>query len=285
VPELLEIEQYRTLTDRVVGRQITSVATPDVWYLKRGATPESVVEAVLGRRVVAARRRGKLLLVDLSDVDPASRANGDGSANNHHAEVTNVLGLRFGMTGRLLVDGTAVIDELQYGSSRRGLQWDRFALGFADGGHLIITDPRRLGGVELDPDERALGPDAATVDRATLASVLRGSEAPIKARLMDQARLAGLGNLMTDDVLWRSGIDPARPARSLSGREVGRLHKALHETVQVLGERGGSHTGDLQAARVRGGHCPRCGTLLLRRTIGGRTTFSCPRHQRAHPRT
>ncbi len=96
---------------------------------------------------------------------------------------------------------------------------------------------------------------------------------------MDQHRLAGLGNLLTDEILFRAGLDPARAAGGLSADERARLRKTIVATVALLDRRGGSHMGDLQEARVRGGHCPRDGAELLRRTIGGRTTYSCPLHQ------
>jgi formamidopyrimidine-DNA glycosylase len=97
---------------------------------------------------------------------------------------------------------------------------------------------------------------------------------------MDQSRLAGLGNLLTDEVLWRAGLDPARTAGGLDDAERAALVRAIRQTIRVLGRRGGSHTGDLQASRARGGVCPRDGAELLRRTVGGRTTYSCPVHQR-----
>jgi formamidopyrimidine-DNA glycosylase len=79
--------------------------------------------------------------------------------------------------------------------------------------------------------------------------------------------------------LWRAGLDPARPAGSLDTTECRRLHRHLRRTLDDLSEAGGSHTGRLQSARVRGGHCPKDGVELQRRTIGGRTTYSCPSHQ------
>jgi len=203
---------------------------------------------------------GKVLLLATSDDGPT-------------------LGLRFGMTGRLLVDGDAGVGTLEYSSGRNEPTWDRFGVTFADGGDLRVRDPRRLGGVFLDPDETRLGVDARAVTRSGLAAILRTSTAPLKARLMDQARLAGVGNLMADEVLFRAGLDPARPARSLGDAEVRRLHRHLRTTVEDLMTRGGSHLGDLQSQRTRGGVCPRDGTPLLRRTVGGRTTWSCPRHQ------
>jgi formamidopyrimidine-DNA glycosylase len=155
----------------------------------------------------------------------------------------------------------------------------RFGIEFSDGGSLWMRDPRRLGAVELDPDESRLGPDATTLDRPALDHAIGKSRAPLKAVLMDQSRIAGLGNLLTDEVLWRAGLDPAREAGSLDDAERARLARTIRHTVRVLGQRGGSHTGDLQASRERGGICPRDGAELLRRTVGGRTTYSCPVHQ------
>lgn len=261
MPELPEVELYRRLAERAVGRVVAGVETPDAWYLKRGATPDALAGALVGRTFVRARRRGKLLLLDTSD----------GGA---------VLGLRFGMSGRLVVDGVAGVDDLLYSSNRELEQWDRFAVRFEDGGDLRMRDPRRLGGVELDPDEARLGPDAATVSPGELRTALGASHSPLKARLMDQARVAGVGNLIADEALWRAGLDPARAAGSLSPGEVRRLHRHLVSTISDLLGNGGSHTGELLPHRVAGGVCPRDGTPLVRRTIGGRTTWSCPRHQR-----
>ena len=151
---------------------------------------------------------------------------------------------------------------------------------FVGGGSLAINDPRRLGGVELEPAVDALGPDAMSLTVGQLRAALAGSAAPLKARLMDQARVAGLGNLLTDEILWRAGLDPARAASSLSPAELRRLRRHLLVTLRELDERGGSHMGDLQIMRSREGVCPRDGAGLSRRTIGGRTTYSCPVHQR-----
>ncbi len=260
VPELAEVEVYRRLAEQVVGRVVSEVVAPDSWYLKRGLTAAVAKAAVEGRPVTGARRTGKLLLLDTGSDGP-------------------VLGLRFGMSGRLLVDGTAGLTDLSHASNRELEAWDRFALVFEGGGDLRMRDPRRLGGVELDPEEARLGPDALTVTPSGLARALAASAAPLKARLMDQARLAGVGNLAADELLWRAGLDPARPAGSLSPAELRRLHRYVRTTLGDLLAKGGSHTGELMAERRPGGICPKDGTALLRRTVGGRTTFSCPRHQ------
>lgn len=258
MPELPEVESYRRLASSVRGRKVTSVATPDRWFLKEGATGSGLRRALVGHRVAAARRIGKVVLLDMDDGD--------------------VLGLRFGMTGTLLVDGQAGVDRLIYSSQQFQRKWDRFTLRFEQGS-LVVHDPRRLGGVSLNPDLSRLGPDAVSITPAQLGAALRGSSAPLKARLLDQAKVAGIGNLMGDEILWRAALSPLRPAGSLSATEVRRLHRNLHRTLVRLLELGGSHLGDLMDERHRDGRCPKDGTVLSRATIGGRTTYWCPLHQ------
>ncbi len=259
MPELLEIEVYRGLAEHAVGCTIATVHADDAWYLKGGLTAEELRASITGETIVAARRHGKLLLLETSGP---------------------VLGLRFGMTGRLLVDGTAGIERLEYSSDRESTRvWDRFGLDFTDGGALAIRIPADWAGWNSIRTWAGLGPDAAALGADDLEAVLGRSTVALKARLLDQARVAGLGNLLVDDVLWRAGLDPAREAERLDGEEVAVLAEAIATTLDELGRRGGSHTGELQPER-RDGHCPRDGTALQRRTIGGRTTYSCPEHQR-----
>lgn len=260
LPELLEVESYRQLLEaRGLGRRIADVHAPDAWYLKGGLDAGALRDALVGARFTAARRHGKLLLVD--------------------AGRRPTLGLRFGMTGRLVVDGHHGVESLEYGSSRDVHDWDRLVVTFSDGGDLRMRDPRRLGGVLLEPDTTRLGPDAATIGFEELADALAGRRAPVKAVLMDQQRVAGLGNLLVEEILWRAGLDPTRPADSLSRADLRRLHRAVVRSIEIMGRRGGSHTGDLQPQRRAGGMCPKDGTPLVRRQVGGRTTWSCPHHQ------
>ena len=259
MPECLEAEAARlVIAAHAVGRVVKKVEAPDDWFLKRGLTPTMARAALKGETLTDARRIGKQLLVD----------------TNQH-----VLGLHLGMSGRVIVDDVAAGDPLLYATNRNAPEWYRFGVRFTDGGSLWLRDPRRLGGVELDPDESRWGPDVFTVSRVDLDVALGRSIAPLKAILMDQARIAGLGNLLTDEALWRAGLDPARAAGGLSAEERVKLHKAVRATIRVCSQRGGSHTGDLQASRARGGRCPKDGTELERRTVGGRTTYSCPLHQ------
>ena len=123
------------------------------------------------------------------------------------------------MSGRVIVDDVEAGDPLIYASNQRVEAWHRFGVRFADGGSFMLRDPRRLGAVELDPDESRLGPDALTFTLEQLDHALDARTAPVKAVLMDQARIAGLGNLLVDEALWRAGIDPVHlPVRSRSRR-------------------------------------------------------------------
>lgn len=260
MPELPEVERYRGAAEAALGRTIAAVDAPDEWYLKGGTTQDVLEGALVGRRLAAARRIGKVLLLDV-DRGPT-------------------VGVRFGMTGSLVVDGSAAIERLRHTSAQAEPTFVRWSLRFADGGSLAVRDPRRLGGVTLDPDLSRLGPDALTVGPAGLAAQLAGSATALKARLLDQSRIAGIGNLIVDEVLWRAGLSPLRAAGSLSPAEARRLHRHLRATLDTLIERGGSHLGDLVEQRHPGGRCPRDGAALVRSEVGGRTTWWCPGHQR-----
>jgi len=258
VPEFLEVETYAAAARAVVGRTIASVVADDDWYLK-SMSRDQLVTVLIGTTVIAVRRIGKLMLIDTDNA---------------------TLGVHFGMTGRIIVDGAAPIDHLEYASRVDNPTWIRFALEFVGGGQMAINDPRRLGGVVLDPDEGRLGPDATTiVDAAELSGRMSGQRA-VKAVMLDQKRIAGLGNLLVDEILWRAGIAPARPVDSLSGADTEHLLKTMTSTIVELRARGGSHTGDLQESRSPDGMCPRDGAQIRHDTVGGRSTYWCPQHQR-----
>lgn len=260
MPEGIEIEYYRREAEKTIARTIVAVEANDHYYLKGQTTTERLQKALVGKQLLKSRRIGKLLLLDVDGGD--------------------ALGLRFGMTGRIIVDDVAVIESLEYSSKRNNPAWDRFIIKFYGGGSMHIRDPRRLGGVELNPNVSEFGYDLYAITSRELFGVLAGSSRPIKARLMDQSEVAGLGNLLTDEILWRASIDPRRPADSLDQKERRRLYSHFTKTITELTSQGGSHTGNLQDHRVHGGLCPRHGIPLERYRIGGRTTYSCPEHQK-----
>lgn len=254
MPEVLEVELTRREAQGLVGRVVIAVERTDELVVGAGVdleVPGSVIEAV--------SRRGKLLVL--------------------HTDAP-LVGIHFGMTGRLLRDGSAAIDRLAYGAGDDDPRWDRWVVQLDDGSRLRLHDPRRLGRVWLDPDVDRLGPDVLALRRKELASVLANRRAPVKAVLLDQHAVAGLGNMLVDEVLWWSAIDPHRPATSLEADAVAALHRAIRRRLPVMLRRGGSHTGTLSPARrVAGARCPRDGATLRRDAVGGRTTVWCPTHQ------
>jgi formamidopyrimidine-DNA glycosylase len=156
------------------------------------------------------------------------------------------LGLHLGMAGHI------VIDEPPHE------RWDRFSIEFADGGR-----------------------HAADVSRAAFRERIGRGNAPIKARMLDQGAISGIGNLLADEILWRARLNPRRTTGSLSVEELDRLRRELRAAVREAVRLGGAHTGKLIPHRERGGTCPRCGSTLERATIGGRTTYWCPVDQPA----
>jgi formamidopyrimidine-DNA glycosylase len=249
VPELPEAERARALiAERALGRRIASVEDGD-GYVCRPHAPGEIAAALLGRRLTSANRIGKMLWLETDGAGPD-------------------LGLHLGMAGRI------AIDEAPHE------RWDRFALTFDDGGRLALRDRRRLGRAVLAPDLSRLGPDAAVVTRAEFRARVGHGRGAIKARLMDQAVIAGVGNLLADEILWQARIDPRRPANELSETELDALRRAVRTAIRQAVRKGGAHTGALNPHREREGHCPRCGASLSRVRIGGRTTYWCPNEQR-----
>lgn len=261
MPEVLEVESYRRLADRCVGARIAR-GWADGFVAKKLTSPSAWARAVRGLTITGTSRRGKLLLLETNGV---------------------TLGIRFGMTGVLLIDDDAGIDGLFYGPHSFQPGWIRGGLEFDDGRKLILHDPRRLGRFELDPDLAELGPDALSLSRAQFDEVVRttrGEGPAIKARLLDQSVVAGVGNLLADEILFRAGLDPRTPTGTLSVDERNRLYKSFNQTMRTLARRGGSHLGDHMESRYPGARCPRDGAEMLIATIGGRTTYWCALHQR-----
>jgi formamidopyrimidine-DNA glycosylase len=245
MPELPEAERARLQIERALDREIVGVDDRDT-YVCRPHAPGDIAAGLVGRRLTAAHRRGKFLWADTDGGGPE-------------------LGLHLGMAGRIVVDEPPMTNG-----------WDRFSLEFADGGRLALRDKRRLGRAVLAPDFSHIGPDAAEVGRDAFRTRVGRGSAPIKARLLDQGVIAGVGNLLADETLWRARLHPRAPAGELSAEELDRLRRELRAATRSAIRKGGVHTGDFIPNRTRGGTCPRCGTPLERATIGGRTTFWCP---------
>jgi formamidopyrimidine-DNA glycosylase len=282
VPELPEVENARQVVEKALDRVITGVDDRDE-FVCRPHHPGEIDQALKGGRLTAAHRRGKTMWCDT--------VTADGEEGPH-------LGIHLGMGGRIFVTGPSGDAESLYAGGdphvggmpekageRPGTQptknprWDRVRITFDDGGELRLFDKRRLGRVRLDPDIDSLGPDAEEISLADFRERVRRGTAPVKARLMDQAVLAGIGNLLADEVLWQAEVSPTAESGQLSECELTRLHRELHNAVRSAIEKGGSHTGEVIPYRRADAHCPRCGAPMRQGKVGGRTTWWCSREQ------
>ncbi len=278
MPELPEVETVmRGLRARLEGRVLRRVELrrPDL----RWPMPDGLADRLTGRRILSFRRRAKYILMRL-----------DGG---------ETLLLHLGMSGRLVLDATTPLHE-------------HLVLTTDDGARLAFVDPRRFGSLHLMPTEAesahpllaSLGPeplDPAFTGPA-LASRLAGRNTPLKAALLDQRTVAGLGNIYVSEALFRARLSPRRRAGSVTGARAARLVAAIQETLTDAVAAGGSSLRDYvqpngelgmfqHAWRVygrTGQPCERCpgdastppcpGIQSLLQA--GRTTFYCPRTQR-----
>ena len=215
MPELPEVESARSVIERAaLGRRIVDVDDADS-YECRPHLPGEIRSALVGRRLTVAHRRGKSMWCDTSG---AGRARTPGP----------VLGIHLGMSGKIVIadpDGTETDggDYWERGRAPGDFRFSRFSLTFADGGRLMLIDPRRLGRARLDPPVEALGPDAREITPAAFRTMIARGHAPVKARLLDQHAIAGIGNLLADQILWLARIRPARPTSELDRSDADRL--------------------------------------------------------------
>lgn len=269
MPELPEVETtIRDLTPDLLARRIEGVDV--LWPATVAAPPLSAFDLRLrGQRIVRLGRRGKYLLFSLDGGD------------------TLIVHLR--MTGHLAVVLPETPDHKHL----------RLRIRLEGGGELRFTDTRKFGRVYLvaDPSEvlGSLGiePLESSFTVEALASLLAGRRAPVKSFLLDQRRIAGIGNLYADEALFYARILPHRLADTLGGEEIARLHAAIQQVLREGVEDHGSSVDDFRRPDgSRGNHgdrlavygrtgepCPRCGTAIERTVIGGRGTHYCPRCQ------
>ncbi len=243
MPELPEAERARLVLEKTLGRTIVHVDDRDT-YVCRPHQSGELDSALTGHRFVATHRRGKFLWMETDDGP--------------------TLGLHLGMAGRMVFNGT------------RHERWDRFTVEFDDGTWFALEDRRRLGRAILNPDFSHVGPDAADISRSQFRARVGAGNTAVKARLLDQGALAGVGNLLADETLWQARIAPNRLTGSLSEEELDRLRRELRAAIRHAIRKGGVHTGAFVPARRTTHQCPRCGHDLHRGRFGGRTTYWCP---------
>jgi formamidopyrimidine-DNA glycosylase len=259
VPELPDVERFRRFFARhAAGRTVAEVwADPSI---VRNATPAALRAALRGRRFEQPERRGKWMIGWT-----------DGPA----------LLLHFGMTGDLVWSG----------EEPERHRHDRLVLELAGGDELRYRNMRKLGGAWLahGPEEvrtilDGLGPDALALGRREIVDLLAGRRGAVKAALMDQSVMAGVGNILADEILWQARLHPRRPIPSLTEAERSAVATTLRRVLRraVDGDDVERNRTWLSHVRGRAGAtCPRCGTPLERTVVGGRTTYFCPRCQAA----
>jgi formamidopyrimidine-DNA glycosylase len=251
LPELPDVEGFRRVARKAAGRRIEDVDVLDGALLRAGRG-----RTIVGTHFGDPLRHGKWLVFPAGD-----------------AEVL----MHFGMTGRL--------DWERRGSERH--RHDRIVF-VCRGGELRYRNMRRFGGVWISKRGRErvtgpLGPDAAEVDRERFRKLLGRRRGGIKAALMDQRLIAGLGNLMVDEITWRARLNPRAQVAHLSRRRVDRLWEAMDEVVRESLPTGRVPPAEGWLTGVRDSReptCPRCGARIRKSTVAGRTTAWCPRCQR-----
>jgi formamidopyrimidine-DNA glycosylase len=253
VPELADVEGFRRTAQRAAGRRVERVEARAPEML-RNTSARSLTGALRGERLGEAERRGKWLLL------PAGR---------------RLAVFHFGMTGGLHLDEQP---------TEPGPH-DRLLLHL-DRGVLRYSSVRKLGGIWLAKDEQEaervlgdLGPDAAGIGRGEFRERIGGRRGQVKQALMDQEVLAGLGNELADEVLWRARLAPQQAASGLSREELDGLFDTMRSVLKASMREGQipRKRGWLRPLRdERGGACPRCASPIERSKVGGRTTLWCP---------
>lgn len=260
MPELPDVEGFRrVLAEHGVGRRIRRVEVLDPGVL-HDLRADELAAALTGHRFRDPDRRGKVLI-----------AYTDGPT----------LLLHFGMSGDLR---WATPTEPRH-------QHDRVLFALA-GGELRYRDMRKLQGIWLAPDagtvERTvarLGPDALAIRRAEFDQRLTSRRGAVKSLLVDQAVVAGLGNLLADEIDWRAGVNPWETARDLDADRRRRLYDEMRTVLRAAVPAGRVPPRRAWLTGVRDdpdAACPRCGTPLSRRRLGGRMTVWCPTCQPEH---
>lgn len=255
MPELPDVEQFRRFFSRHAAGKTVSAIESDPTIL-RNVDPDRLASALRGRRFEEPGRHGKWLICGT-----------DGPT----------LLVHFGMTGDLVWSE----------EERERHRHDRLIVGLAEGGELRYRNMRKLGGVWLAHDQGefqevlgGLGPDALTVDRRAFLNQLARRRGAVKAALMDQRFLAGVGNIIADEVLWQARIHPKRAIESLDQADRARLfstmRRVLREAVARYDYLPRKRSWLSHGRGEPGAACPRCGTQLARMVVGGRTTYFCP---------
>jgi formamidopyrimidine-DNA glycosylase len=283
MPELPEVETVvRGLRQSILGRTILAVRLGKTDFID---DPVALEQHLPGRRIDAIERFGKFMLLRLSAV-----ANADRTAQNGDLAPASLL-VHLGMTGQLAPSP---------GSLPCGTH-THVCLTLDDGRELRYADARRFGRMAyltegpLAEELTAFGADPLEVDAKEFAARIRTRSARVKALLLDQSVLRGVGNIYADESLWRAKIHPARVGTRLSAKEAEKLRKALQDILKKAIVMRGSSISDFldangepgeyqrrhRAYGREGERCYRCRAVIRRMIVAGRSSYFCPECQRA----
>ena len=285
MPELPEVETVvRGLRATLPGRRILAVRLGKTDFID---DPAALGERLPGRRIVAVERIGKFIRVELA---PENGSAHPAQQPPEHSDGRLHLLVHLGMTGRLAVRSP---DEPVAPHTHGFFQLD-------DGRELRYTDIRRFGRIllvsasGLPEFQSRLGQDALFISAREFRRQLASRRTRIKALLLDQKSLRGMGNIYADESLWRARIHPERLAAHLNAAEIARLHQAIRQVLRAAIKLGGSSISDFLDAEGKPGSyqmrhrvygregrkCFRCGALIHRIIVAGRSSHFCPRCQR-----
>lgn len=282
MPELPEVETIANGVDRRIRGDSIVSAWFSAYQQPFKTPPDEMAAALPGLRIARVRRVGKHIVADLE----ASRKPAGKTAARARAEAVpeRQLLVHLGMTGRLLVTAP----DVPWATHTHAV------LGLASGRELRFVDPRRFGRIGLVSGFTGPGSEPLTIAQDEFAELFRGRKLSIKAALLNQSLLHGVGNIYADESLFRAGIRPSRAAGRLTREQLARLHKALRLVLQQAIRAGGSSVSDYVDAdgekgffQIRhrvyqrtGEPCRVCGTPIRRVVLGGRSTHFCPVCQR-----
>ncbi|GAC1670678.1 MAG: bifunctional DNA-formamidopyrimidine glycosylase/DNA-(apurinic or apyrimidinic site) lyase [Candidatus Acidiferrum sp.] len=287
MPELPEVETVaRGLRQSVVGRTILSVTLRKTDFIDDARALEAHLP---GRRIDAVERYGKFMLLRLSALQGAAGASKNARRKNGNGEPASLL-VHLGMTGQMA----------PYPANQVCLKHTHVLLALDDGRELRYTDPRRFGRLAylteaaLAEELVGFGADPLEVSAEEFSARIGSRNSRIKALLLDQSVLRGVGNIYADESLWRAKIHPARTGVSLSAKQSKLLRRMLREILQKAILLRGSSISDFldangapgeyqQHHRVYGREekaCYRCGAKIRRAIVAGRSSHFCPSCQR-----
>jgi formamidopyrimidine-DNA glycosylase len=271
MPELPEVETIKRDLSILIGSPLKGITVYDEAYLEKNEITPKELKKLEGQKLLQLSRKGKYLFFHFSK---------------------HIFGFHLGLTGSLIL--------LAVENPHDNFKHKVLSLNFLEMS-LLFSDMRKFGRLFLFDKEKSfqnflinIGVDALEVGLSEFKAALKSIGKPIKSALLDQKVISGIGNIYADEILFRAGINPLRPACSLSDEELQKLYQTMKEVLHLAIQLRGSTIKDYVDGLGRAGMfqtkhlvyqkygmpCPRCGTTLEKIKVAGRTTSYCPKCQR-----